>query len=483
MISSGLAFAIGYAPYRLALVSANQDLLARLARNAGVMSNPKLKHAVEFATKGAKIEATTAAEKVNAVIARANAKGAALPPLSAAVAEWSGWIANVAARLKPMLAGSDAANGFDVGVAAAALMQAWGSAEKLAYLRAGAPDQPDLSAEAARHAAAIPGLTKDLVGLLARIDRPFVVPSLEWLQRKVGRAPRPDATSSKTYSSSYGEIVDWRKHVDDMLAHLESDLDVPIDPPPTSKPTAEEQKLFGEILARPADDELRRRYAELAARRRDPRAELIREQLAILELERRGELNHGHHPMRVQELLVSHPEWSAPLADFGARDVKFDRGFPFEITIDVNDFLTHAAALFARAPIVSVRLRGSLAGRGAALAAMPQLANLKHLDLHEQRVTDADIFALAASRHLSKLRTLDLGRNQLTNAGIETLVASAYLPGLERVNLEFNPGDDPVDRLEYYDETHQEPVPTDAGRALEQKYGPRRWFHPYGRDR
>lgn len=46
MISSGLAFAIGYAPYRLALVAANQKLLARLARNAGVMANAKLEHAV-----------------------------------------------------------------------------------------------------------------------------------------------------------------------------------------------------------------------------------------------------------------------------------------------------------------------------------------------------------------------------------------------------------------------------------------------------
>jgi len=43
------------------------------------------------------------------------------------------------------------------------------------------------------------------------------------------------------------------------------------------------------------------------------------------------------------------------------------------------------------------------------------------------------------------------------------------------VNLDGNPAD-PVDRLEYYDETHQHAVPTEAGKALEAKYGKLRWL-------
>ena len=40
-----------------------------------------------------------------------------------------------------------------------------------------------------------------------------------------------------------------------------------------------------------------------------------------------------------------------------------------------------------------------------------------------------------------------------------------------------NPAD-PVDRLEYYDETNTHRVPTAAGKALEAKYGRLRWLHP-----
>jgi hypothetical protein len=43
------------------------------------------------------------------------------------------------------------------------------------------------------------------------------------------------------------------------------------------------------------------------------------------------------------------------------------------------------------------------------------------------------------------------------------------------VNLDGNPAD-PVDRLEYYDETNQHAVATEAGKALEAKYGPLRWL-------
>jgi len=59
------------------------------------------------------------------------------------------------------------------------------------------------------------------------------------------------------------------------------------------------------------------------------------------------------------------------------------------------------------------------------------------------------------------------------------LVTSTNLTSLENVALDFNPGANPVDRLEYYNETQQEAVPTEAGQALEKKYGPRRWFHPH----
>jgi len=201
----------------------------------------------------------------------------------------------------------------------------------------------------------------------------MVVRSAGWVRRSIDRGPGPDSTASDTYPSAYAEIIDWKKNVDDTLSNLAKQFDVPVDPKSTSEPTPDEQKLFAEILQRPNDADLRRRYAELAAKRQDPRAELIREQLAIRDLEARGEMIlHGNHPARVQQLIVSHPEWTAALAQLGASDFKFDLGFPWSITIEVTPFLEHAEKLFALAPLESVRLRGGLAGRGRALRSSPR---------------------------------------------------------------------------------------------------------------
>ncbi len=83
--------------------------------------------------------------------------------------------------------------------------------------------------------------------------------------------------------------------------------------------------------------------------------------------------------------------------------------------------------------------------------------------------------ALAGNPHASGLRQLDLRFGVFTERGVEAIAASPHLKNLEVVNLEPNQAD-PVDRVEYYDETRQHAVPTDAGKALEAKYGPLRWL-------
>lgn len=138
-------------------------------------------------------------------------------------------------------------------------------------------------------------------------------------------------------------------------------------------------------------------------------------------------------------------------------------------TIDAN-------TLLAGAPSARVKVRGAQ-GRIAEIVRSPVLAKLEALDLDDQGVTDDDLAALAASPHVRQLRQLDLRYNPISARGIEALAASPNLKALELVNLDGNPAD-PVDRLEYYDETNTHRVPTDAGKALEAKYGPLRWLHP-----
>jgi hypothetical protein len=69
MITPGLACAIGDEPYRLVLAHAVDELLARLARDPCMTANAKLKHAIDFATKRAKIEQAIAVENASAPIA------------------------------------------------------------------------------------------------------------------------------------------------------------------------------------------------------------------------------------------------------------------------------------------------------------------------------------------------------------------------------------------------------------------------------
>jgi hypothetical protein len=145
--------------------------------------------------------------------------------------------------------------------------------------------------------------------------------------------------------------------------------------------------------------------------------------------------------------------------------------------MDAAAFLERGGELFALAPITTVRLRGA-AGKIPQLAAAPVLARVAGLDLAEQGVTDDDIAALAASPHVERLRHLDLRKNRITDRGIEALAASPRLRNLETVELDFNPGTNPVDTFELHDETNRHREHSQAGAALEAKYGPLRWLHP-----
>ena len=138
-------------------------------------------------------------------------------------------------------------------------------------------------------------------------------------------------------------------------------------------------------------------------------------------------------------------------------------------TVDVNTLLSGSSGSHAK-------VRGAK-GRIGEIVRSPALAKLEALDLDNQGVTDDDLIALAASPHARHLRQLDLRYNPISARGIEALAASPHLKQLELVHLDGNPAD-PVDRLEYYDETNTHLVPTAAGKALEAKYGPLRWLHP-----
>lgn len=335
-------------------------------------------------------------------------------------------------------------------------------AAHIAYLRNAAPGNVDLRAQANDRA-------RDLKTSAATLQAQLDATELPLVKSHAGSVARMVTLTSDlepTTAGGYRELNELAHDVANFLEATARQLDVPPPPRVSSPPTATEQALLARILADPGDHRLRLELAELAKLRGDPRAELIRLQLGPADDAQR---------QQAYDLVRSHPEWTASLRELGARDIKFAGGFPDEITIDADALLARARELFAAAPLTKLHVREAK-GRVADIVRSPILATIETLDLDNQAVSDDDVIALAASPHAARLRQLDLRYNPLTARGIEALAASPHGKRLEVVTLDGNAAD-PVDRLEYYDETHQHAVPTDAGKALEAKYGPLRWLH------
>ena len=470
MLSAGAAFLLAYLPSRRVTQLVRRDLLDRVAPTI----DPALKHAVELARKGLSIEEPLI-EKATAQAARlAAGAGIALPPAPAAAPGVAAWLAALAAAIRPLLASPVLELAWSAGETARTIQIAAGAAAQVAYLRCASPEHPELRAAADAHAAELTTAAAALAPLLAGTELPMVVGGADRIARLVQRTR--DLTPTAT--AGYRQLNELARTLAEYFESTARDLDVPPPARASAPPTPREEALLAAILADPDDDAPRLELAELAARRGDPRAEMIREQLAQrAKRSRERPADEVPHLRRARELEISHPEWAAPLVELGARDVKFWRGFPDEITIDAETFLARGAALLARAPVTSLHVRAATRDHLRALVTSPLLARIARLDLDEQGVTDDELAALAASPHAARLRWLALRGNHITERGVEAIAASPHLRGLEGVDLSGNPAD-PVDQLEDHDETHQHLVPTPAGQALEARYGRLRWLHP-----
>src|SRR4051794_19333399 len=165
-------------------------------------------------------------------------------------------------------------------------------------------------------------------------------------------------------------------------------------PPRTAAPT--EESLLAAVLAAPDADAPRLAYADWMAKHGQPeRAEFIRLQV---ERARRPfrDLERLYPGERERALLAAHGEaWLAPLPERVRPCVTFERGFPARAQCEIIDFLAWDDALWQVAPLTVVHLVDSVLGCGdyregldkdaemKALAAKPQLARLRGLDLHE----------------------------------------------------------------------------------------------------
>ena len=460
MLSPGTAYLLAYLPARRVAHLARLELLDLYA----TLADPALDRAIEFSRRALKIEESKAADADKRLADIASKAALELPPMPPA-RDVPAWLAALPGHVRPSLITPALEAAWRAGERARLVSISVALAAHIAYLRCAAPENPDLRAEAEDRArdleASSSALTTDLTatGLPLVISQAGNVAEMVRLTNRLMHTPTPNTTGG------YRQLNELVRDLDTFLESKVRQLDTSPPPAVSALPTAEEDALLARIIATPQDLDLRLEYAVLAERRNDPRGKLTRLQLTGIE-------DDDHQ--QAMDLINSHPEWTARLQELGARDIKFRGGFPDMITVDAAVLLGRGAELFATAPLRGLRVRAAK-GRVGEIVRLPLLATIDSLDLDDQAVIDDDLIALAASPHAARLRQLDLRYNPLTARGIEALAASPYLKSLLEVNLDGNPAD-PVDRQQYHDETNSHFVPTEAGKALEAKYGPLRWL-------
>jgi uncharacterized protein (TIGR02996 family) len=199
--------------------------------------------------------------------------------------------------------------------------------------------------------------------------------------------------------------------------------------------------LLADILESPDDDGLRLVYADwLEDHGDEPRAEFIRVQVELARLDEHDP-RHRELTRRELHLLSEHRHrWWQELPDWARSDdlvapfFAIHRGFVREVSADTAALVARADELWQRFPIQAIHLTGA-AGRCGALAACPDLARLRELDLHGNGLGSAEVCAIVSSPNLANLERLDLSENGVGDVGARALAEATQLARLTFLDL------------------------------------------------
>ena len=236
---------------------------------------------------------------------------------------------------------------------------------------------------------------------------------------------------------------------------------------------ADTNALFKAILADRRSDDPRLAYAAAIAGSDPDHSELIRVQV---DLSTRPEMDPAVRGLRDRsrrlEMSVRPRLQAAVMPPAKAADL--GRGFIQKVLIDASLFLSHAEALFSKAPILDLTLLKADAVIDQ-VCASPHLQGLRSLKL-SGGIGDSGARAVGRSPHLGSLRWLDLSRNGITDAGLDALAASTSLPQLAHLVFRGNKAADPTPQIvEDMGMVHHISYP-EAGRTLQAKHGQRAWI-------
>jgi uncharacterized protein (TIGR02996 family) len=195
-----------------------------------------------------------------------------------------------------------------------------------------------------------------------------------------------------------------------------------------------EDAFMAAIIESPEDDGPRLVYADWLEDHGQPeRAEFIRLQCELASMsEDEGVPRRQEPEARERQLLEEHGEgWAGPLRKV-VRKWKFRRGFVEEIEIETGDFLAHAGAILALAPVRQAAFDGwsPVDGTLRRLAACDALARLAavRLAFGHKECSDHTLRTLASLPPLlERLDTLHMMFGRLSETGLAAVFCSPHL--------------------------------------------------------
>lgn len=194
-----------------------------------------------------------------------------------------------------------------------------------------------------------------------------------------------------------------------------------------------------EIRSDPEDIIPRLVYADWLEENGDSQAELIRVQCELDSLPVDAMAEREELRKREQELLrVYQAEWVEPLKKLDVRGIEIKRGFVEGIRVDAEVFIQKAPEIVKRVPaLCSLNLRKSRKAIKK-LIQVPELEQLRFLDLRLADLEDNDLKTLLDSPYLTNLIGLNLQGNRLKARGAGFLANCEKLSQLKSLNIAGN---------------------------------------------
>lgn len=130
---------------------------------------------------------------------------------------------------------------------------------------------------------------------------------------------------------------------------------------------------------------------------------------------------------RSEDLLDEHQsEWAQEVKQ-DVRKAAFNRGFIDTVTVRARAFAKEADSLFRATPVHWLRFN-YLKGAGQQLAAMPELSQIRFLDLSRLKIPYWELVAILKSNHWSSLEALRLTDLEFSlDRGIGTAICQSRI--------------------------------------------------------